>query len=151
MFYPKQYLPLKIHFLAIKSSRSVLLQPSRAAELHFYSSFQGYPTCYYWSHMARWPDGYKWPFWPSGLPSLKSQTLLNKNHPNELLLKLNILLSPIERRCSTCRWPLLTIGMFPLHLCPPHGPLPQFETCLLKTPILTQALLPMTHQPCVLH
>ena len=69
-----------IHLLAIKSSRGVL-QPSITVELHFYSSFQGYPTCYYWSHMARWPDGYKWPFWPSGLPSLKSQTLLNKNHP----------------------------------------------------------------------
>ena len=112
-----------IHLLAIKSSRGVL-QPSMTVELHFYSSFQGYPTCYYWSHMARWPDGYKWPFWPSGLPSLKSQTLLNKNHPNELLSKLNILLSPIERRCSTCRWPLLTIGMFPLHLCPPPRPAP---------------------------
>ena len=35
-----------------------------AAELHFDSSFQGYPTCHYWSHMARWPDGHKWPFWP---------------------------------------------------------------------------------------
>ena len=34
------------------------------AELHFYSSFQGYPTCHYWSHMARCPDGHKWPKWP---------------------------------------------------------------------------------------
>ena len=34
------------------------------AELHFHSSFQGYPTCHYWSHMARWPDGQKWPKWP---------------------------------------------------------------------------------------
>ena len=31
------------------------------AELHFYSSFQGYPTCHYCSPMARWPDGHKWP------------------------------------------------------------------------------------------
>ena len=29
------------------------------AEIHFYSSFQGYPTCHYWSPMARWPDGHK--------------------------------------------------------------------------------------------
>ena len=31
------------------------------AELDFESSFQGYPTCLYLSHMVRWPDGHKWP------------------------------------------------------------------------------------------
>ena len=31
------------------------------AELDFDSSFQGYPTCLYLSHMVRWPDGHKWP------------------------------------------------------------------------------------------
>ena len=54
----------KNYLLAIKSSRSVLQPSSYVAELHFYSSFQGYPTCHYWSHMARRPDGHKWPFWP---------------------------------------------------------------------------------------
>ena len=35
------------------------------AELHFDSSFQGYPTWTHLSHMVRWPDGHKWPLWPS--------------------------------------------------------------------------------------
>ena len=31
------------------------------SELHFYSSFQGYPTCHYWSHIGQiWS---KWPSW----------------------------------------------------------------------------------------
>ena len=32
------------------------------AELDFDSSFQGYPTCLYLSHMVRWPDRHKWPY-----------------------------------------------------------------------------------------
>ena len=32
------------------------------AELDFDSSFQGYPTCLYLSHMVRWSDGHKWPY-----------------------------------------------------------------------------------------
>ena len=31
------------------------------AELHFDSSFQGYPTCPYFLGMVRWPHGHKWP------------------------------------------------------------------------------------------
>ena len=31
------------------------------AELHFDSSFQGYPTCPYLSRVVRWPDSHKWP------------------------------------------------------------------------------------------
>ena len=31
------------------------------AELHFLSSFQGYPTCLYFSHTVRWPFGHKLP------------------------------------------------------------------------------------------
>ena len=59
----------------------------------FYSSFQGYPTCHYWSHIARWPNmaiyGHlaigdksvsKWQQFGS-MPNLKFQTFLNKNHP----------------------------------------------------------------------
>ena len=54
----------KNHFLAINLVGVCYNHLVITAELHFYSSFQGYPTCHYWSPMARWPDGHKWPFWP---------------------------------------------------------------------------------------
>ena len=52
------------------------------AELHFHSSFQGYPTCLFLSHTAWWPDGHFghiWPFmaiWPSGQPVLSSREFM---------------------------------------------------------------------------
>ena len=49
----------KNHFLAINLVGVCYNHLVITAELHFYTSFQGYPTFHYWSPMARWPDGHK--------------------------------------------------------------------------------------------
>ena len=58
----------KNYLLAIKSSRSVLQPSSYVAELHFYSSFQGYPI---FTIGRTWPDGHKWPKWQFAIFPLK--------------------------------------------------------------------------------